>query len=123
VARIARALPRPGRSHTVARLNAGALTIAHLAAGNDLYWNVETQGLPSDPWLAGAAPSQAGSAALSDEDGPRAAYSRALDARERDSGAMVDFDEAFDAYTRMGERSDADIAKLADAASATTGAE
>ena len=46
------ALPAPGRGGAIGRLNPGALTVAHVAAQQDRYFNVAARGIEDDPWLA-----------------------------------------------------------------------
>ena len=50
-ARAAAAVPAPGRGGALGRLNSGGWIVGHIAAQQDRFWNVLTQGLEPDPWL------------------------------------------------------------------------
>ena len=51
-ARVADATPVPAQAGAFARLNSGGWLVAHVAAQDEQYWNVNARGLEPDPWLA-----------------------------------------------------------------------
>jgi hypothetical protein len=88
----AEALPVPARTGAFERLNSGAFIVAHLAHVDDVFWS-RAAGIERDPWLLD------------------------LDLANADPEAppQPDFDEALDAFRRVGARIDPHLQSLSSA--------